>query len=121
MDACIKCGSKDDWGVWTSSSTGKRHRYCRRCRRTRAVKYTIRKKENGGSHTNAEWKKLLFSTTNCTICNEKWNEIPPRPDKRYKYVWTKDHIVPLTKGGQDNIGNIQAVCYRCNSSKCNIL
>lgn len=119
MESCKKCGSSKDWGVWTSSSSGKTFRYCRNCRRKRASKYSDIKKQNGGKHTNSEWKKLLESTTHCSICHEKWNDIPLRPDKRYKFVWTKDHIVPLTKGGQDYIENIQAVCYRCNSAKCN--
>lgn len=118
VDICIKCG-ESDWGIWTSSSTGKTNRYCRCCRRMRAAKYTKLKKSNGGKHSLAEWKNLLSKTERCSICNQPWSAIPKRPDRRYKYVWTRDHIVPLSLGGTDSIGNIQAVCYRCNSSKCN--
>ncbi|HVX85798.1 MAG TPA: HNH endonuclease signature motif containing protein [Phycisphaerae bacterium] len=46
------------------------------------------------------------------------DKIPPRPDRRYRHVWTKDHKVPLSKGGTDDIDNIEPLCYRCNSSKC---
>ncbi|MBW8864388.1 MAG: HNH endonuclease [Verrucomicrobia bacterium] len=115
---CKKCGS-NDFGVWTSASKGTIHYYCRACRRLRADIYLKRKRTNGGKHTNREWLELLATFTFCPRCHRHWDKIPARPDKRYKYVWTKDHIKPLTDGGSDHIENIQPLCYQCNSSKCN--
>ena len=114
---CKKCNSTD-FGIWTSATTLKRHRYCRNCRRSRAASYAQRKEMNGGSHTMQEWLNELSRHDCCPGCNRAWGQIPPRPDKRYKHVWTKDHIVPVNAGGSDDISNVQPLCYQCNSAKC---
>ncbi len=113
---CTKCG-ENNWSSWTSSSSGKEHKYCKTCRRQRANNYSQRKKSAKGKHTRKEWLNKLEQYQKCPNCERKWEDIPKRPDKRYKYVWTKDHMVPLGKGGSDLISNIQPLCYQCNFSK----
>ncbi|WP_442915314.1 HNH endonuclease signature motif containing protein [Marinobacter sp. OP 3.4] len=87
------------------------------CRNARARMRKQRMKENGGSHTKRQWEQLLADSPACAECGRSWSEIPPRPDKRYRYTWTKGHKVPVYHGGTDDISNIQAECYQCNFKK----
>ena len=36
-------------------------------------------------------------------------------------LMTKDHIIPSSKGGRDDITNLQTMCFRCNTWKGNKL
>lgn len=64
-----------------------------------------RLKGNGGRHTMKEWIALKEQYNNkCAICQGT------KP-------LTRDHIVPLSKGGTDDISNIQPLCQSCNSRK----
>jgi 5-methylcytosine-specific restriction endonuclease McrA len=61
----------------------------------------------GGKHTLEEWealkRKYLFR---CAICKKR------KP-------LTRDHMIPITKGGTNDISNIQPLCRQCNSRKFN--
>ena len=61
---------------------------------------------NGGCHTNGEWELLKdqYNFT-CPSC------------QTYGIALTKDHIIPVSKGGSDNISNIQPLCMKCNVHK----
>ena len=69
-----------------------------------------RKKGAKGNHTLKEWKllKAQYGWT-CPACKKR----------EPKIKLTEDHIIPLTKGGSNNINNIQPLCRSCNSIKNN--
>lgn len=113
---CPTCG-ENSYGWWTSSATGLVRPYCRPCRDMRRINYLKRKARSGGNHTTTQWLQKLNRFARCPGCGRAWEDIPPRPNKRYKNTWTKDHIVPLSKGGSDDISNIQPLCYQCQFHK----
>lgn len=61
-----------------------------------------------GKHTLAEWEALKKRCGyRCQRCKKKEPEVE----------LTRDHIVPISKGGTNYIGNIQPLCKSCNSKK----
>lgn len=63
-----------------------------------------------GSHTMAEWRaKVEEHGGRCVYCG--------RTDVKL----TRDHVIPVTKGGSNDISNIVPACQPCNSRKGNRL
>lgn len=63
---------------------------------------------SGGSHTEDEWENLKEEYGYaCLRCGKAEPEI----------MLTRDHIVPISRGGRDDIQNIQPLCRSCNGSK----
>lgn len=64
-----------------------------------------KRKANGGTFTNDEWFALCNQFGNVCVCCGEQERL------------TVDHIIPITKGGTSDIGNLQPLCKSCNSRK----
>lgn len=73
--------------------------------RNYARKYRARKNSAEGNFTDEEFRDLCKSYDNKCLCCGKQRRL------------AADHVVPLVKGGDNTIENIQPLCKSCNSSK----
>jgi len=77
----------------------------RKNKRNRVIK---RLKQEGKSHSYKDWLKLKEKYKNkCVSCQKVGAEVG----------LTIDHIIPLSRGGTDEIDNIQPLCFSCNVKK----
>ena len=74
-----------------------------------------RKLQNGGNHTGAELLNLFdLQSGKCPYCKTKLF-------KKGNNKYHSDHVMPLSKGGTNDISNIQLLCPKCNLTKGNKL
>ena len=104
---CIKCAgqafSGENSPVWKGGiSKDKEHKNWH----TRNRRFKLRGAE--GYHTLQEWQALKKKYDYMCLCCKK-----QEPEIKL----TEDHIIPITKGGDNYIANIQPLCQSCNSSK----
>lgn len=70
------------------------------------ARWKARRRWASGSHTFEQWCRLLDDYLHrCAYCWSKPRRL------------TKDHNVPIRRGGSDSIDNILPACARCNSRK----
>lgn len=63
-------------------------------------------------HTFIEWIELLKKHDNiCYYCGVRMTKTPGIKQR------TRDHLIPVSKGGSDKIENIVPACRSCNSKK----
>lgn len=91
-----------------SEARSRRPKMSKEARNWQKNKRNRMKRANGGSHTFGQWEtlKAQYNWT-CPCCKKSEPEIR----------LTEDHIIPVSKGGTDNIENIQPLCLKCNIRK----
>lgn len=89
--------ARDRHRTYLQQHPEKNQEYCNRHR--------TRKLANGGDFTAAAWATLCAQYDyHCLACGRR-TEL------------TVDHVVPVSRGGSNDISNIQPLCQSCNSSK----
>jgi 5-methylcytosine-specific restriction endonuclease McrA len=111
---CARCGTLFKVEI------GTREKYCsKQCAGRARAKYSspeermeaghrrrrLNKSAAPGWHSRAQWLDLL----------ERYKHRCANCKKRIKL--TRDHIIPISRGGSDDITNIQPLCQPCNSRK----
>ena len=91
---------------------------CKDCNKTVfAQRRRARMQGAEGTFTQQEWEALVVQFDRCPRCQRPWGDIPVLEGRAS--VITRDHIIPISKGGNNTIENIQPLCYSCNSAKGN--
>jgi hypothetical protein len=58
------------------------------------------------------WAVLKRDSYKCTKCGSS-------PSADHEVRLEVDHIIPVTKGGQNNIENLRTLCWKCNQGRKN--
>jgi 5-methylcytosine-specific restriction endonuclease McrA len=82
------------------SAQRKRRRYAAAAAELRGAREIAARKSPFGS-----WKELcLYYGNRCVCCGQR-------------ATLTKDHVIPRSRGGPDNLANLQPLCRACNQAK----
>jgi 5-methylcytosine-specific restriction endonuclease McrA len=109
----------------TSQKGRARHKRYKATPQARA-KYLAWKRTPAGKtsiHKQKINRRLLLSHIESALTQHEWESIQEKAKYRCFYCkkrdkkLTKDHVIPLVKGGKDIASNIVPACRRCNSVK----
>lgn len=71
--------------------------------------------KNGGKrvYDTSFWKKLRKQTLN----RDNWLCCECARNGKVKPATEVDHIIPLSKGGTNDLSNLQSLCHECHTAK----
>ena len=107
MHKCIKDETFWNWSNFFESKEQLEYIYNRRVNKKRLAKsYSQRRKKASRHISKKEIREAVFERDEytCKMCESKSN-------------LTIDHIIPVVRGGGDEIENLQCLCKSCNSKK----
>lgn len=93
-------------------ATQDKYRHTKRGRETvRILREQHRARQLGvaGELTRGQWEILRLAFRSCPYCGLKFG--------RGRRQRTLDHVIPFSRGGTHELGNVLPVCSRCNYSK----
>lgn len=97
---------------WLLDNWKEKGRLWKRNNRDKVLSYVHKRRamkmKNGGSYTVEEWNDLCNRYGNMCLCCGKSAD-----EERL----TIDHVIPIIKGGNNYIFNLQCLCLSCNLSK----
>jgi len=64
---------------------------------------------------NLTKRKVTEKTKKITASNQKWKCL--HCNSMLDYTYEIDHIIPLYKGGTNDVNNLQALCRNCHGKK----
>lgn len=111
--ACLECGQ----AIPSASRTTRK--FCsRRC----ANQMSLRERRAERRASTERRRLKLTSGEHVGVSERDWQRLVGRYRNRCAYCaelkpLTKDHVVPVSRGGRHAIGNILPACQSCNSSK----
>ena len=87
--------------------------YRERGRKTRAVKH-------GVAYERWTEEELLETYgSDCYICGDSIDLTLPRTGKDSEHSFWPDHVIPVSRGGEDTINNVRPCHRQCNQNKYN--
>jgi 5-methylcytosine-specific restriction endonuclease McrA len=106
-----------------TGSAAMRGLYCENCRvpaqRARYRVKTVKRQSQTVKPSGAWFEEVLNSHGSiCYLCN---NEIDITLPRRSKHGPTVDHVIPLSRGGSDELDNLRLTHWECNMKKSNKL
>lgn len=119
---CSMCGIKVTKSKKLSGVAIKHGVYCDDCRviaqQARYRKKTVRRQSS--AKPSGVWVEKILEAYGyiCYLCNEPIDMKLPRTSKRGATV---DHVIPLSKGGSDELENLRLTHWTCNRAKSNKL
>ena len=90
--------------------------------RNRHIYRQARRKHNAIKRgvVHEDWtEKQLMETygSSCYICNEAIDLTLPRTGKGSEYSLWPDHVIPVSRGGENTINNVRPCHRKCNQTK----